>query len=117
MTNGILAAGRYSAPTTAGNPPIGSYTSREPDGKLRTFKGRRVEYKDNHPGTIGRDGTWRRIWFPNGPPTFVADAAVEDAKYTNDIKQSFETLRVTGSFPNNEMPELPPKAEWVRWDF
>lgn len=119
MSNGTTAGvmpRSYSAPRSV-NPPIASYSSKDATGRLIKFKGKRVEYKGKDPGTIGADGTWRRICFPEGPPQFVRDAEVEDDKYDDETRQAFEQLRLTGSFPNNEMPLLPPKGEWVRWDF
>lgn len=119
MGNGVVTGGPtrpYSAPRSA-NPPIASYSSKDTTGTLTMFKGKRVEYKDKVPGTIGADRKWRKICFPDGPPVFVKDAVVEEDKYDDETREAFERLRLTGSFPNNQMPLLPPKGEWVRWDF
>ncbi|KAL3952163.1 hypothetical protein ACCO45_013880 [Purpureocillium lilacinum] len=66
---GAAPAGNPYPPGSAKqHPPIESYTARGMDGSLSAFKGKPVSYKDGQPGLRAFDGTWTRIWFPNGPP-------------------------------------------------
>jgi nucleoporin NUP42 len=81
------------------------------------FKGKPVVYKDNEAGIQNRDGTWEKIWFPDGPPAYYGATELDDNAYTEDIKQAYLHARETGSFKDGVMPLLPPKREWCLWDF
>ncbi|KAG0647158.1 Nuclear pore AMO1 [Hyphodiscus hymeniophilus] len=102
---------------TTGHPPLTSYTTARPDGKLATFKGRTVVYQGDQPGFNGADGTWQRIWFPDGPPKINKDSEMEDAAYDDQLKAAYDKVRQTGSFENGVLPMIPPKQEWCLWDF
>jgi nucleoporin NUP42 len=98
--------------------PLESYSTKGPDGRLIGFKGKRVEYKDGRAGTLNPDGTWSTIWFPDGPPPrYNADAQMEDSEYDNATAAAYEFVSRKGKFENGVMPLLPPKAEWISWDF
>ena len=99
------------------HPPLSSYATSGPGGRLATFKGRRVIYKDGQPGYEGPDRTWQKIWFPNGAPPINKDSEMEDAMYDDQSKAGYVTVQQTGTFPGNVMPMVPPKQEWCLWDF
>jgi nucleoporin NUP42 len=81
------------------------------------FKGKLVVYKDGEAGMRNRDGTWEKIWFPNGPPVHYKATEMDDDAYTEDIKAAYLHLRETGGFQGGNMPFLPPKREWCLWNF
>ena len=102
---------------TTHHPPLNSYATAGPNGRLETFKGRRVVYKDGQPGFEGRNRTWQKIWFPTGPPTINKDTEMEDGAYDDETKRAYVNLQQTGIFQNDVMPMVPPKQEWCLWDF
>ena len=81
------------------------------------FKGKPVVYKENEPGIQNRDGTWEKIWFPDGPPAYYGATELDDKAYTEETKQAYLYMREKGSFKDGMMPLLPPKREWCLWDF
>ena len=99
------------------HPPLNTYASKGPNGKLTMFKGRRVDYRDNLPGFLNADGSWERIWNPEGPPPPYKDTQLPDSDYDDSTEAAYMHLRQTGSFPEGAMPTLPPKREWCLWDF
>ncbi|KAG4423367.1 hypothetical protein IFR04_003471 [Cadophora malorum] len=101
----------------ASHPQPSSYMSKDPSGRLTMFKGKRVTYRDDEPGCTGSDGSWQRIWFPDGPPVFNKDTQVDDSMYDDKIEAAYLHAKQTGSFQNGMMPLLPPKREWCHWDF
>jgi nucleoporin NUP42 len=118
LTNG--GATSLSANTNFGattHLPLESYSTKGPDGRLTSFKGQRVVYKEGRAGTLNPDGTWSDIWFPEGPPRFTSDAQMPDNEYDDTTRTAYEAMSKTGKFENAVMPLLPPKVEWISWDF
>jgi nucleoporin NUP42 len=115
--NGTASQGPYGPNAQSQHPPLQSYVSKDGNQRLRMFKGKPVVYKDNEAGIQNRDGTWEKIWFPDGPPAYYGATELDDNAYTEDIKQAYLHARETGSFKDGVMPLLPPKREWCLWDF
>ncbi|GJN82643.1 hypothetical protein PLIIFM63780_006186 [Purpureocillium lilacinum] len=115
---GAAPAGNPYPPGSAKqHPPIESYTARAMDGSLSAFKGKPVSYKDGQPGLRAFDGTWTRIWFPNGPPPYYKDTELPPEAYDQTTKAQWEAFARTGTFEGGVMPELPPPRECTQWDF
>jgi nucleoporin NUP42 len=111
-TNGFSS----SDPVLGEHPPLSSYCTKDRDGRLLTFKGKPVVYKESEPGTQNQDGTWEKIWFPDGPPGYNKTAEASEEKYTEEIKIAYEKASRTGVFEWG-IPLVPPKQEWCLWDF
>ncbi|KAL7898181.1 hypothetical protein HDV63DRAFT_374930 [Trichoderma sp. SZMC 28014] len=99
------------------HPPVESYSSKSMDGRLAQFKGKPVTYKDGQPGIKEFNGTWTRIWFPNGPPGYNRDTELALEDYNETVKAQWNTFGQTGTFADGLMPELPPPRVCTRWDF
>ncbi|RDL30459.1 uncharacterized protein BP5553_10337 [Venustampulla echinocandica] len=99
------------------HPPLSNYASKDGSGRLTMFKGKRVIYRDGEPGVQNRDGTWAKIWFPDGPPPYYKDTELEDEAYDENTKAAYMHMMQTGMFQNGAMPLVPPKREWCLWDF
>jgi nucleoporin NUP42 len=114
QVNGTTPSGYV--PATGGD--VTTYITKDMTGRLTVFKGRRVEYKHGEPGYTGLDGSWCRIFFPDGPPTHTTQTTTDVAdQYDAATEAAYKRLLETGEFPNGEIPLLPPKKEWLRWDF
>ncbi|KLP01494.1 NUP42-nuclear pore protein [Fusarium fujikuroi] len=111
------STGPYPPTSSRQHPPIESYSSKGMDGRLSMFKGKSVIYKDGKPGIREFDGTWRRIWFPDGPPAFSADTELPPEMYDDKSKGQWMAFAQTGTFEGGLMPELPPPRECTLWDF
>ncbi len=74
-------------------------------------------FRGSDPGLAGQDGSWQRIWFPDGPPIFNKDTGVDDALYDEKTEAAYKYAKQNGSFQGGMMPLLPPKREWCHWDF
>ncbi|KAM0561775.1 hypothetical protein ACHAPJ_002944 [Fusarium lateritium] len=107
----------YPPNSSRQHPPIESYSSKGMDGRLSMFKGKSVMYKDGKPGIREFDGSWRRIWFPDGPPGYSADTELPPEQYDDKSKAQWMTFAQTGNFEGGLMPELPPPRECTVWDF
>jgi nucleoporin NUP42 len=105
------------APLSTEHPPLSSYSTKDRDGQLLTFKGKRVVYRESEPWTQNQDGTWEKIWFPDGPPGYNKSAEAPEEEYTEEIKSVYERARSTGVFEGGVIPLVPPKQEWCLWDF
>jgi nucleoporin NUP42 len=81
------------------------------------FKGKPVVYKDEEPFVKNRDGTWEKVWFPDGAPPYYGATEMDDQEYREDVKGAYMHLRETGAFKDGIMPLIPPKREWCLWDF
>ncbi|TVY38187.1 Nucleoporin [Lachnellula subtilissima] len=103
--------------TGTGHPPISSYSSKDQSGRLTMFKGRRVVYQKDEPGVRNQDGSWSKIWFPEGPPLPYKDTEMDESAYDDGTKAAYTQMRQTGSFLGGVMPLLPPMREWCSWDF
>lgn len=115
--NGAPSQGPYGPDAQFQHPPLQSYASKDGNQRLRMFKGKPVVYKENEPGIQNRDGSWEKIWFPDGPPAYYSATEFDDDAYTEDIKQAYLYAREMGSFKDGVMPLPPPKREWCLWDF
>lgn len=65
-----------------------------------------------------------RIWFPTGPPetkdASYAEAAspeVYEGQLGATLKSLYEFVATNKAFKDGIMPEIPPKREWITWDF
>ncbi|VUC35514.1 unnamed protein product [Clonostachys rosea] len=110
-------ANPYPSDSTRQHPPLESYTSKGMDGRLTMFRGKPVTYKDNLPGIRQFDGTWQRIWFPNGPPSFYKDTALPLEKYDDKSKAQWAAFAESGNFADGVMPMLPPPRDCTLWNF
>ncbi|KAF5002679.1 hypothetical protein FGRMN_217 [Fusarium graminum] len=111
------SGGPYPPNSSRQHPPVESYSSKGMDGRLSMFKGKSVIYNDGKPGIREFDGTWRRIWFPDGPPGYSADTELPPEKYDDKSKAQWMAFAQTGNFEGGLMPELPPPRECTVWDF
>ncbi len=87
------------------------------DGTLAAFKGKAVTYNEDSPGIRAFDGTWTRIWFPNGAPNYYKDTELPLDKYDDKTKAQWQQFEQTGQFADGLMPSLPPPRECTTWDF
>lgn len=87
------------------------------DGSLAAFKGKPVTYKEGIPGIRAFDGTWSKIWFPDGPPGYYKDTELPTADYTEHDKKQWIQFATTGNFEGGAMPSAPPPRECTQWDF
>jgi nucleoporin NUP42 len=117
VANGISVNGPYAPSATLKHPPLQSYSSQDASQRLIMFRGKPVVYKGSEAGTRNRDGSWEKIWFPNGPPAYYRATEMDDDTYSEGIKAVYLHLRETGEFQGGIMPFLPPKREWCLWDF
>jgi len=90
---------------------------KDGSGRLVSFKGQRVQYKGDEPGILINNGSWKKIWFPNGPPGPNATTEMEGEVYDEQIKASYMHMQQTGAFKDGVIPLVPPKREWCSWDF
>ncbi|KAL9118084.1 MAG: hypothetical protein Q9187_005373 [Circinaria calcarea] len=100
-----------------GKPIDASNTRRDGNNRLTMWKGQPVTYIDNEPCYRRADGSWEKIWFPNGAPVWKKPPDLPDDTYDEATKASYLYMREHGTFKDGVMPELPPKREWCRWDF
>jgi nucleoporin NUP42 len=116
VLNGDASRGS-DIPISAGHPPLESYSTRDATGRLNMFKGKRVVYKEGQAGVQNRDGSWSKIWFPEGAPAYYKDTEMEDSAYDESTKEAYVKMRQAGSFQGGVMPLVPPKREWCLWNF
>ena len=76
-----------------------------------------MTYVDDEPCFKRNDGALERIWFPDGPQPFSKSPEVPDEAYDEAAKENYIYMKEHGAFKNGIMPLLPPKREWVDWDF
>ena len=67
------------------------------------------------------DGSLEKIHFPDGRklPATGDNTGVQgrDEEYTEEVREAYENMNMEGKFRDGIMPEVPPKKEWVNWDF
>lgn len=90
---------------------------RDSTGKLTRWKGKAVQYFENDACYRDNDGSWKKIWFPDGPPVFTKAVELPDNAYDERTKENYQYLKDHGTFKDGLMPELPPKREWCNWNF
>ncbi|MCJ1297351.1 hypothetical protein MMC08_000137 [Hypocenomyce scalaris] len=117
-TNGIFGkpTGTPAANTTAttnSNPQ----SQRDAQGLLRNWNNKAITYVDNEPCYKRPDGSWEKVWFPNGPPVFNKTPELPLEIYDESTKGNYMFLRENGTFLGGVMPDLPPRREWCRWNF
>lgn len=103
-------------------PDLTGETTRDPlTRRLTKWKGRPVQYKDETPQYLhpSDNKTWVHIFFPDGPPEVASlrDAGDKDENYTPDITEQYEHFVRSGFFKDDIIPKVPPKTEWVSFDF
>lgn len=118
-------ANPYGPNATRQHPPYESYAQKAPTGQLQVWKGQPIVYKeiDGKPtqGIRGADGSFVKIWFPDGPPVYYKDTEPEQ-EYTDADKKAWEEFAKTGRFTlaaNGGLgfPTMPPPREMCTWDF
>ena len=103
-------------------PMMTGQTRRDPmSHRLSSWKGQQVQYINSNPCYLHPQDnkTWVRIFFPNGPPD---DASLKHAhgkpeEYTAEVTEQYEFFLKNGAFKDNAIPSVPPKREWVSFDF
>lgn len=90
---------------------------RDPQGKLITWKGKPVSYIDDEPCFKGKNNSWEKIWFPDGPPVFTKAVEIPDEDYDQATKEGYKFLGSHGVFKDGILPSQPPRREWCTWDF
>lgn len=91
-------------------------TQKNGQGKLQSWNGKSVSYIDSEPCFKGNDGSWHKIWFPDGPPSFIRTTDLPDDVYDEATKENYMFLKQNGTFKDGIMPLLPPKREWCNWN-
>lgn len=103
-------------------PPLSGPTTQNPmTKKLQTWKGQPVQYIDDVPCYLHPQDrkTYVRIFFPDGPPDAASlrDAQAEPDQYTPEVTEQYEFFIKNGYFKDGLIPRVPPKTEWVSFDF
>ncbi|KAI0108824.1 hypothetical protein F4776DRAFT_657390 [Hypoxylon sp. NC0597] len=125
----------YGPNSTKQHPAPESYINKAPNGMIVSFNGQPVFYKwkvngkyqDSMPqdgppreppvpGVRNADGSWRKIFFPDGPPGYNKDTEPDPSMYNATIKAAYATMTATGRF-DGDMPEVPPMREDCVWNF
>ncbi|KAI0838563.1 hypothetical protein F5Y06DRAFT_296639 [Hypoxylon sp. FL0890] len=125
----------YGPNSTKQHPAPESYINKAPNGMIVSFNGQPVFYKwkvnDKYqdsmpqdatpkeppvPGVRNADGSWRKIFFPDGPPGYNKDTEPDPSMYNATIKAAYATMTATGRF-DGDMPEVPPMREDCVWNF
>ncbi|KAJ9145366.1 Nucleoporin AMO1 [Pleurostoma richardsiae] len=122
-TTATLSNNPYAPGASRQHPPLSSYATSV-GGRLQTWKGKSVTYralKDGEhaiPGIQNFDGTFDRIWFPDGPPPYYKDTepAAASQSYSEADKAAWEKFMQAGKFELGGMPEAPPLREFCAWD-
>ncbi len=123
QTGGFGLPAKPPAPTTNGAfgaPPAttnGHSVQRDAQNKLTAWHGKPVSYIDGDPCYRRPDGTWEKIWFPDGPPKENEDTQLPDEAYDERTKEAYMYMRLHRAFKDGIMPDKPPKREWCNWDF
>ncbi|KAE8145629.1 hypothetical protein BDV25DRAFT_133622 [Aspergillus avenaceus] len=103
-------------------PPLSGQTVHNPMNKrLATWKGQPVKYIDDNPCYLHPQDrqTYVRIFFPDGPPdgASLRDAQGKPEEYTPEVAEQYEFFVKNGYFKDGVIPSVPPKTEWVSFDF
>ncbi|KAI0008269.1 hypothetical protein F4779DRAFT_459069 [Xylariaceae sp. FL0662B] len=123
----------YPSTSTKHHPVPSTYISKTMHGQVSAFKGQPVMYKwkvgDKYqderppdakeppvPGVRNPDGSWRKIFFPDGPPAYNPDTEPESSVYDEGIRKVYEAMTARGTF-DGDMPDVPPMREECVWDF
>ncbi|KAH8890507.1 hypothetical protein GQ53DRAFT_747536 [Thozetella sp. PMI_491] len=122
---GAQGQGPYAPGASRQHPPIESYASKAPNGRLQMFKGRPVEYRvlkgeeKESPVIRGPNGGMIRVWHPDGAPPYNPDTEAADpsAYNSNQVIQQWMSFAEAGKFVDGLVPEVPPRREFCAWDF
>lgn len=80
-----------------------------------------MQYFDDWPCYLHpQDGrTYVRIIYPDGPPdpATLRDAQGKPEEYTDEINEQYEFFFANGYFKDGAIPAVPPKTEWLDFDF
>ncbi|KAJ5154444.1 Zinc finger CCCH-type [Penicillium coprophilum] len=103
-------------------PQLEGETRHNPATKqLVMWKGRPVKYINEHPCYLHPQDnkTFIRIHFPNGPPdpASLKDAHGKPDDYTPEIVEAYQFFLKNGYFKDGNIPAVPPKQEWLSFDF
>ncbi|KAI2607835.1 hypothetical protein GGR54DRAFT_633254 [Hypoxylon sp. NC1633] len=128
-------ANPYGPNSKKQHPSLESYIIKAMNGRITSFNGQPVMYKwkvdDRYensmpngyankdppvPGVPNADGTWRKILFPDGPPSYNKDTEPDPVMYDGKVKAAYEAMTATGRFEGH-MPEVPPMREDCVWNF
>lgn len=111
------AANRANVRSTSAQGTNGVQIQKDSQNKITSWKGMPVRYFDDEPCYKGNDGSWQRVWFPDGPPVFAKTVDLPDEAYDEATKANYRHLKEAGTFKDGIMPALPPKREWCSWNF
>lgn len=98
-------------------PTSGVQVQKDTQGKVRSWNGKPVSYIDDEPCYKGTDGSWQKLWFPDGPPIFTKTVDLPDEAYDEATKENYRHVKEYGTFKGGTMPDLPPRREWCTWNF
>ncbi|KAJ5970789.1 uncharacterized protein N7479_000707 [Penicillium vulpinum] len=103
-------------------PQLDGETRHNPTTKqLVMWKGRPVKYINDHPCYLHPQDnqTFVRVNFPNGPPDPLSlkDAHGKPEEYTPEIVEAYHFFLQNGYFKDGNIPAVPPKQEWLSFDF
>ncbi|RAO73419.1 uncharacterized protein BHQ10_009431 [Talaromyces amestolkiae] len=103
-------------------PELVGDTVRDPGTqKLIRWKGRPVQYEGGTPRYLHPhdNKTWVRIFFYDGPPDLATlrDCSEQDENYTAEVTDQYQYFVQNGMFKDGIVPSVPPKTEWVSFDF
>ncbi|KAJ6111863.1 hypothetical protein N7523_007924 [Penicillium sp. IBT 18751x] len=103
-------------------PDLQGQTMRNPSTRqLTMWKGRPVKYINDKPCYLHPQDnrTFVRINFPDGPPEEAAlrDSQGKPEDYTPEIEQMYQFYLDNGYFKDGIIPAVPPKREWISFDF
>ncbi|KAM0281135.1 hypothetical protein ACHAQH_003714 [Verticillium albo-atrum] len=108
--------GPYPPGSSKQHPDISSYASKTMNGQLTQWNGKAVTYQDGRPGIRAFNGSWTRIWFPDGAPAYYKDTELPAEAYDEKTKTQWQAFEHTGRFEGGVMPELPPMREACLWN-
>ncbi|KAJ5652099.1 hypothetical protein N7507_009525 [Penicillium longicatenatum] len=103
-------------------PRLQGETRRDPgSNRLTAWKGRPVRYVNNYPCYEHPQDpkTLVRINFPDGPPdaATLRDSQGKEEEYTPEIIEMYQFFLANGYFKDGIIPAVPPKREWISFDF
>ena len=103
-------------------PRLQGETRRDPSSnRLTAWKGRPVRYVNNYPCYEHPQDpkTLVRINFPDGPPdaATLRDSQGKEDEYTPEVIEMYQFFLANGYFKDGIIPAVPPKREWISFDF
>ena len=113
QSNGTQPANGFNNNFT---PELSSYATFDVRNNLRSWKGQPVVYDQGEPHVRRPDGSFERIWFPNGAPGPDLNVANGIGATSGQDAEAWAYLRQHGVFQNGVMPQNPPGRSDLRWD-